>query len=399
VLAVWDGKGFAFELTGKYSWWDTARLLYKYGLAPVKTQRLMKSVVGKFLRMYEEPVFPFESLTAAAQEVGLLAVTAATGDEYMRENGITGPFGREVVQASTRVNYAQNLEFIHGLEAMVCMATDGAVAVEGGNWKIFSEMVRASGATVLLHTDVREVKNENGSYTIGYTALETNDTREQSFDAVILASPYQFTNIPSLPHAHIPDEIPYVELHVTLFTSRHLLSPEFFGLKPGQATPQIILTTLPDGEPARPGKESVGRPGFFSLSLLRPVKNPRTNVDEYLYKIFSPEPVNSTFLNPLLGIPAPVSDGDPGEDDVSWIYRKVWYSYPYEVPRVTFEEVKLADNLWYTSGMDSFISTMETNALMGKNVARLVADEWMRKAKRYGSMVENGSGVGDELDV
>ncbi len=32
-------------------------------------------------------------------------------------------------------------------------------------------------------------------------------------------------------------------------------------------------------------------------------------------------------------------------------------------------------NLYYTSGMESFYPSMETNALMGKNVARLIVDD------------------------
>ncbi len=93
--------------------------------------RLMRMVVGKFLNMYDEPLFPFESLTQAAQDVELLAVTAATGSQYLLEAGITGDFGHDIVQASTRVNYASNLNYIHGLEAMVCMAAENAKAVRG----------------------------------------------------------------------------------------------------------------------------------------------------------------------------------------------------------------------------------------------------------------------------
>lgn len=37
--------------------------------------------------------------------------------------------------------------------------------------------------------------------------------------------------------------------------------------------------------------------------------------------------------------------------------------------------------------MDSFISTMETNALMGKNVARLIVDDMLGKS--------SGNGVGE----
>ena len=38
--------------------------------------------------------------------------------------------------------------------------------------------------------------------------------------------------------------------------------------------------------------------------------------------------------------------------------------------------------MWYTSGIESFISTMETSSLMGMNVAKLVVDGWERESER-----------------
>lgn len=63
-------------------------------------------------------------------------------------------------------------------------------------------------------------------------------------------------------------------------------------------------------------------------------------------------------------------------DAISWYYPHVWHSYPYELPRVTFEELELARGFYYTSGMESFISTMETSALMGMNIAQLIVDDY-----------------------
>ena len=54
----------------------------------------------------------------------------------------------------------------------------------------------------------------------------------------------------------------------------------------------------------------------------------------------------------------------------------MWHSYPIEYPRVTFEEIELARNFYYTSGIETFISCMETSALMGMNVARLIVDDF-----------------------
>ncbi|KAK5172802.1 uncharacterized protein LTR77_002922 [Saxophila tyrrhenica] len=381
ALAVWDGQEFVFVQEGNYGWWDTAKLLWKYGTAPIRTMRLMRTVVGKFLEMYDAPVFPFESLTEVAHDLGLLAVTAATGEQYLAENDITGAFVKDIISASTRVNYATNVRYIHGLEAMVCMAAEDAHAVHGGNWQMFDRMIEASNAKLYLDNAVTGIHPpaESGSLTVDTQSTDSDDPiHGGTFDEVVIATPLQFANLRG---DFDIDEIPYVQLHVTLLTSPHLLSPAFFNLSSEKPVPKIILTVLPSDEEPKDGPDGVGSPGFFSISLLDPAVNPETNGQEYIYKIFSSEPPNSKFLSGMLGFQQPEgdSDDDISEKDISWMFRKLWDSYPYEFPRVTFEKIKLGDGLWYTSGMDSFISTMETNALMGKNVARLIVDEWVGK--------------------
>lgn len=42
---------------------------------------------------------------------------------------------------------------------------------------------------------------------------------------------------------------------------------------------------------------------------------------------------------------------------------------------MTFQDPVVGEGVYYTSGMESFISCMETTALMGKNVARLIVDD------------------------
>ncbi|KAF2096307.1 prenylcysteine oxidase 1 [Rhizodiscina lignyota] len=401
LLGVWDGEKFLITQSATNRWWDTAKLLWRYGLAPIRTNNLVKKTVNAFLSLYEEPMFPFASLSDAAYELGLTAVTATTGWQYLEENKVGGLFAQEVVQAATRVNYAQNLGLIHGLETMVCMATDGAVGVEGGNWKIFEKMVEGATKDVLLGTAVSAVRKvEGGGYILEWKEVEGGDGSAESkmksehFDSVVLAAPHQFSDIEIAPESkRVPDKVPYVQLHVTLFTSPHLLSPQAFNLPPDELVPEIILTTLqPDEKPGSDPK-GVGRAGFFSISLLQPIVNRKVNPprEEFTYKIFSPTEIDAKFLIKILGLQdSPLgAEDDEGEEaqldvskeDVSWIYRKVWHSYPYHYPRVTFEEISLDKDFWYTSGIEGFISTMETSALMGKNVARLIVDDWMGRKK------------------
>lgn len=301
------------------------------------------------------------------------------------------------------MNYGQNLGLIHGLEAMVCMAIEGAMAIEGGNWKIFDGMIKAANATTHLNTTVTGIKKQNGKYLLSTFTQHTgrNLSLETSFDTVVLAAPFQYSDI-ELEDAlltRIPDKIPYVRLHVTLFTSIYKLNPVYFNIAPGAQVPDTILTTLPPGEmPANP-QEGVGPAGFFSISTLRTLVNPKSIQKEYLYKIFSPEAVTADFLSKILETPGmsfcflarrisrsnsnpvpelvQITNNEPG-DPISWYYPHVWNSYPYEYPRVTFEDPELARGFYYTSGMESFISTMETNALMGMNVAQLILDDYVQ---------------------
>ena len=281
------------------------------------------------------------------------------------------------------MNYGSNLGLIHGLETMVCMATDGAMAVEGGNWQIFASMLNATkNASVRLNTTVTSLKLQaDGSYVLLASSTqakeeaEANESAGERFDTVVLAGPYQYADltIEPLPN-HVPDKIPYVKLYVTLLASPHLLNPSAFNLPEGTEAPDMILTTLQPGESYGSDPDGVGSPGFFSISIVETAVNPSTGATENVYKIFSPKEVSNDFLSQHWGFK--LKSGEIDNKDITWIYRKVWNPYPYEYPRVTFDELRLDKNLWYTSPIESFISTMETSALSGKNIAKLIVNDW-----------------------
>lgn len=402
-IGIWDGEQFVFTLKNTYSWWNIARLFWRYGLAPLRTQNLMKSIVGRFLRLYEEPIFPFQSLTEAAVTLGLINATASPGADFLQRNQISDLFARDIIQASTRVNYGQNLPLIHGLESMVCMATDGAVSIDGGNWRIFDGAVQASRADVRVNTTVTEINwNDEGPVHIlsrlssDVDATQPVDASE--FDDVVIAGPLQYSGISvSPPLQHIPDEIPYVKLHVTLLASPHRISPTFFGLSENDRAPETILTTTPKDFNSGTNPKGVGPAGFWSISTLRTVDRPvvkdgkEHREQQYVYKIFSPERPTADFIARVLDIDYPngtgsvvvpqgnTTIGDLPKSEISWFHEKVWNPYPLLYPRVTFEETVLAPGVWYTSGIESFISTMETSALMGRNVATLMLQSWQKQ--------------------
>jgi prenylcysteine oxidase/farnesylcysteine lyase len=271
---------------------------------------------------------------------------------------------------------------IHGLETMVCLAPQGAVSVIGGNWKIFSAMANSATKEIHTNTAIQQItRRDDGTFSLKSKGETLPDA---IFDEVIVAGPFQYMDLSVEPALEsLPEPIPYVTLHVTLFASPRLLSPGFFKLPTTSKVPLVVLTTLTPDEYDTGSKKptEAGTPGFFSISMLRPTTNPFTQQREYLYKIFSPQPVEPGFLADILGVSdRPDSLNSFSKSDVSWLYEKVWHSYPVEWPRVTFERILLADGLWYTGGMESFISTMETNALSGMNVAKLIVEKWASKS-------------------
>jgi prenylcysteine oxidase / farnesylcysteine lyase len=274
--------------------------------------------------------------------------------------------------------------------------------IQGGNWRIFHEMAHSSNATINLNAAVaslslkpNEPNSPDAKYRItttktGSSEASTPEEYPVLFDNVVVATPWQFSDIATSEGMiqHAVDEVPYMRLHVTLFASPFRISPNFLNLFPGQKIPTTILTTLAETDEAKAGPAGAGKAGFYSISTLRKVINPKSHKEEFLYKIFSPEAVTPEFLSRLLGAPIPetftaAEKKKPSADDatfvdpISWYYPHIFYSYPLELPRVTFQDPILRGGLYYTSGIESFISTMETSALMGMNVARLIADDFL----------------------
>jgi prenylcysteine oxidase/farnesylcysteine lyase len=187
------------------------------------------------------------------------------------------------------------------------MAPEGAMAVVGGNWRIFHNMVTKSKATVSMNTSVTSISldkddNSRPKYTLGITSSNPGAVDDGaypvSFDKVVIATPHQFSNIDvgdDIFEQPI-DNIPYVQLHVTIFSSSLKLSHTFFDLTPDRIVPSTILTTLADDDDADSGEQGAGKAGFYSISTLGKVYNPIREADEYLYKIFSPQKVTPEFL-------------------------------------------------------------------------------------------------------
>ncbi|KAK9461295.1 Prenylcysteine lyase-domain-containing protein [Lipomyces oligophaga] len=348
-FGIWDGKDFVFSVKSESSWKSTAKILFQYGLAPIKANRLAKRAVDKFLQMYSMDNFPFNDLTKTSTDLGLVEITSEYARKYLLKNKIAELYVDQILQSLTRVNYAQSISTIHGLEALVCLAAEKAVSVEGGNWKIFENMLTSSLADVRIKSTVTEILPQEGKWTVEFMN-EAGIKSAGEFDQVIIAAPFGQSNIKA-PDLNISN-VPYMTLHVTLLATKKRLSTSYFGITTHDTVPTMILTTIP-------GKDSSHLPPLFnSINIVRFI----ADTSEYVYKIFSPTALQPKFLDLIF-------DGA----DISWSHEKIWNPYPRLNPIEQFTKWKVhEDGIWYLNGMEQFISTMETSSLAGANVAGLI---------------------------
>ncbi|CAG8586743.1 638_t:CDS:2 [Paraglomus occultum] len=341
-VGIWDGEQFVFE-ESKWYYVNVLKILWKYGLAPMRVKNMTRDKVRRFLSVYNYPS-PFTDIRSLSHALGLGNEPQHTAEHYLKNlNNVYHLYLSHFVEPATRVNYGSNLDDIHALGGFISLAPEGAKGVEGGNYQVMVEFVNRSGATVKLGNAVKKVRKISD---YGKTKYEVvgSDEKAEVFDAVVLAAPIQFTNIhfENIKVNHLP-EIPYRTLHVTFVIGR--LNWKYFKHSSYESLPEYILTT----------KTSTKFNSIGTSHIL-----PDGNA---IIKIFSEKEL---------------MDGDLDElfERWSWVYRKVWKAYPQLLPNQTYPPVEIEDGFYYVNSFEPLISAMETEAVSGNNIARLIHERW-----------------------
>ncbi|KAF8446323.1 FAD/NAD(P)-binding domain-containing protein [Boletus edulis BED1] len=378
---IWDGSKFVLVMDNvSYykSWWTTLKILWRYGYtAPANTQKLVNNMVSQFVGLYKTESPRWDDVADLATTFEWDEMSNSTCIDYLKANGVAESFAQEMVEAATRVNYAQDVSRIHALGCMVCMAATGAVGVASGNFRIFENFLNKSDANVYLNTEVEEISRipDSPLWTVRTSA------GAKIYRGIILAAPFHQTGIaiPSELAGKIPPQ-PYVHLHVTLLTTRNdTMKASYFGLSPGSHVPQSIFSTWESAQSGGP------EPEFNSLSYHGHVRKMNetghwNDQEEWKVKIFSMERISDEWLSKAF-------------DHVGWVYRKEWDAYPMLPPADRFPPVKIEQGFYYVNAFEPFISTMETETIASRNVVDLLLHE------EFGSGICGSLISGSETDA
>ncbi|CAO3587125.1 unnamed protein product [Absidia cylindrospora] len=314
-LGIWNGESFLFEETGN-QYWDAAKMLWRYGMAPLRFPNHLRSILDKFLTVYDidDRHKAFTALPEILDQLNLKALVNQSGSDHL--NDMFGSiFVHELVQSASRGNYGQDVDYLHAFAALVSMsAGSGAWSLQDGNYRIFEEFLTRSKHTQLrLNTKVTSIESvyeldEHNNSVPQYKIHIEQSEQGELYDAVVIASPLHMANIdlPCLdfPEHHVRE---YHTVHVTLIAGYP--DPSYFGRNEENVPTSIITTGIPlvdhfDHQEAP----------FTTFTRHLTLDNGESVVKMFSSKELSDSQIGALFYN------------------TSWIYRKSWQAFPKLFP-------------------------------------------------------------------
>ncbi|ODV59857.1 uncharacterized protein ASCRUDRAFT_9071 [Ascoidea rubescens DSM 1968] len=401
-----DPEKFVYlEYSSTNQFYNSIKFLRKFGLfSYIQLKYLLSDVISKFIEYFYKSGFPFDSLNHIIDKnsTNFIELTNLTTLDYLKnyKKIDNSNFLLQFCQSVIRSNYAQNINQIHsfvGLVSLSPLTANKIYHVTNGNNLIFEKFIQNSTSDLFLDTKVLNIENfyqnislPNNKLKLTYLNNSINKIQNEVFDKVIIASPLEYlefendkTSNSNFIQNFYPDHqyVEFKDLFVTIFSSKKSApnNPRFFGLinRRDFQIPTTILSipSFSTDEDYYQNKEDFDDEAigfeFYSIQILKYI--PAT--EEYIYKVFSPNYISKFQLLPLF-FPRNINN-------INFYYSKHWKAFPILTPIQKLDDFqnKFNKNLYYLNSMESLVSTLETSALSGANIAALIAKEYFKDAE------------------
>ena len=351
TVGIWNGEAFAFK-SHRSELRTAAKMFSRYGPTPVRIRGIVKSAVKKWVRIYElqRTECAFSTPEEMFTELGLYQLCKEPSREFFRREGIADRFVREFIDGISRNNYGQD-SGIHAFVNLISLAGAGFAgghlfSVLGGNSQVCERLLKRANADVRSGNRVIKIAVD-GANPKQYS-ITTCSGSEHGFDAIIIATPLELASIQF--EGAVAEDLPYSGrsyqvTHATFVAGD--LNAGFFEAQSTNDLPGTILTT----ENPRLWFSSVGKIGTSS-TMRQPI-----------YKVFSRETLTDEQIAELFAQPSEVE-------------RFVWRAYPVLKPSQQWPPFRLGRRIYYANAMESAVSTMETEAVAGRNVVGLLRQDF-----------------------
>lgn len=380
-VGIFNGKTFSFQ-TGTSKIINLVKTLWHYGWSIVRMNFAVKAELKKFKTIYtlQESGKSFASapdmLKAMGQDGGMYPLTQVTAKaHFINGLGLSERLVEEFIMSAMTVNYGQSVNTIDAFTAYVSLAgvDDGSLwSVVGGNWKIPTKVLEASGAT--LHVDevtaVTRIVSGGSDGKVQYKiTTEAGGDVPDNFDVVIVANPLntsktKFENFPTDPYT-AASTTPYHRTVAEFIQGQ--INTKFFGVSGDDRNfPTTILTTEMEGAPFPFCSVAVQVPSEIPQDKVKDYTKPITEQPIQIWKVFVPEPMTEEQKEAMF---SEIQDRATFD----------WLAYPEYKPPEEFPPFILDDGVFYINAIEKAASAMEMSAIGAKNAA-LLAREYLLKS-------------------
>ena len=341
TLAIYDGSSFRFQ-SSEGVLPLAVHLTERYGPNWLKIIPVVRQMASRLNRIYElqRRGVAFETPAALLAELGLYNLTQVSAYDYFRHIGLPSQFIYEFIDGASRDNYNQDGS-LNALADLVSLAGAGLAGdvfeLQEGTAQIPQRILQ--GIEVRLNTSVAAVRLHPSQ--LNYAILDEAGT-ETIVDAVVLATPLEFTNI-SLPADVKTSPRPYQPTYVALAAGR--LSREAFGERADDLDTVLTVETTNVKFSCIGAHGATGGDPIYKVMSRRRLSD--SELDAYVYERRSSHVVRADW-------------------NASGAYTKL-------EPSTGWPPFVLRNRLFYAN-MESPVSCMETQIIAGKNAALLVAE-------------------------
>lgn len=366
AFGLYNGKEFVYVEDSNWGFWNSVKLLWRYGFDSLKVKQIIDSLVEYFSRIYifQDNQETYESVDDLlnAMKPDFVKDLHISCKEGFQESGVSQRVIDELVMATIMVNYGQTTS-VHKFVASVSIAgaMPGLWSVKGGNIQIPERLLEISNASVIKgNVDRVTMMLDSGNYKVSWKT-GSGEKKDGVYDIVIVATPLAKNIKESIEFVNFSSIISFPEvLHKTVATFIvGNFNSSYFGLKSSRVNEVF----------------SINSDLFFnSIGEIYPVDDMGECSNAYAWKIFSKEPLQREQLEKVFS-------------DIKDVKSIPWLAYPKYSTSPYKRKFILNKNLYYINAIEWAASAMEMSVVGARNVALLAFKSWSpKKAKERAKM-------------
>ncbi|XP_011155741.1 prenylcysteine oxidase-like [Solenopsis invicta] len=350
--AIWNGDEFIFlgdDLMSKM------KLFWRYGLQIFSLKNHVDNIMEDFVKIYDlqDAGHSFDNATAliSATNKDFPKLLRTSTKDYFLRLGFKKILIDELVQATTVVNYGQEVQNIQSFVGCISVAGAGADlwSVKGGNKEVPQHLINRNKNVNVVPSRVTKIRNlanvsNSSQYEVTYINRGSTDPITSNYDIVIIATPLTSDQEFQIEFVGFPNSLVFPGDFQTTYATfvKANLNVTYFDL-------QQAMNSILSCNPNKTRISSVGKLNPVDGSVK---KAPR------VWKIFSRESMESSVIHKMF----------------SQVIEKkeiVWKAYPHYSTNLKPNNFKLHDALYHVNAMEWIGSAMEMSAIAGRNVAIL----------------------------